>query len=161
MDEIIINKKQKYLLNYLDFHAYDSVYNYSAWDCVVSNINAISLYYNIITDYNDFIRSHITETSVKLSEQNNTNNKMHWNLRTIENAKQILALSFNTDKFNVRTLFDFDINGWQLYQSIDYYMHYIMKSVSNNTMIQFRFNDNKDGYPKYDKLYMMMIQRMS
>ena len=138
MQKIVVKEGKKDLLNYIDFHSYDNGgSNLSAWDYVISNINAVSLYYGIITN-GDNIRSHITETNVKLSDSQNDNKEVHWDFRTIENAKQLLSLSFNADKFMQRHLFDLGADSFNFYNSIDYYMHDVMKSMQNGHMVQFK-----------------------
>eukprot|EP01084_Bolivina_argentea_P136189 239865_1 len=158
MQKIVVTEKRKDLLNYIDFHSYDNGNsNLSAWDYVISSINAVSLYYRIITN-GENIRSHITEENVKLTDEQNTDNIIHWNFRTIENAKQIMSLSFNTDKFSMRHLFDFGANTFNFYKSIDYYMHDVIKPILNGIMINFKFTEYKDGFPRYDNGNNIMSQ---
>ena len=98
-----VNWNRKDLLDYIDFHAY-SVYdtstgeianNYASWDHILNSINSISGYYYGKSD-GDWIKSIISETNVDVSD--NTNPDTVWLQRVIENAKQIMALSFNRDK---------------------------------------------------------------
>ena len=99
------------LLDYIDFHAYTTWdddnneigNNYARWDHVLNSINAITGYYYGKTN-GGWIRSLITETNVHVSDYNDEN--AYWKERVIENAKQIMALSFNRDKIELRHQFD-------------------------------------------------------
>ena len=153
------------LLDYVDFHSYTfmtSYQNRSKWDYVVSSIHAVSLYYDIITSGKK-IKSHITETNVDLPTTYK-NVWIHWIQRSIENAKQIMSLSFNSDKLEQRHLFDLGAStdtifpSYNFYKSIDYYMHDIIKPILDKNIIDFSYKYIVDGYPRYDNGNGIMSQ---
>ena len=158
----LINGKNKNvhddkLLNYLDYHAYNHLGNSndSEWDRVISNFHCLSIYYKIkngIYDYTDgdgysgYIRTHLTETNVQLNATEANDNEIHWNKRAIGNAKHVIGLSHNSDKVGKRLLYTIDdVNGnYVFYQSIDYYMHEVLRYLQDCYYLQFKIETNSN-----------------
>eukprot|EP00486_Rosalina_sp_Unknown_P009126 CAMPEP_0201578800 /NCGR_PEP_ID=MMETSP0190_2-20130828/25860_1 /ASSEMBLY_ACC=CAM_ASM_000263 /TAXON_ID=37353 /ORGANISM="Rosalina sp." /LENGTH=849 /DNA_ID=CAMNT_0048012381 /DNA_START=47 /DNA_END=2596 /DNA_ORIENTATION=- len=170
MDKVV-SKGRKDLLDYIDFHAYSNAdeYNpYARWDFVVSSIHVNSLYWNGLTNGGGFIRSQMTETNVAVYADEIGDADLYWKKRVIPNAQQIMALSHNTDKFQLRIQFAFgaaaeynqekgNYYGFEPYT--DKYMYNVIKPIMEGYPVDFKFTDGvKDGYPTYDNGDGVMAQ---
>jgi len=153
------------LLNYIDFHAYttwDSSNNevgnnYARWDHVLNAINSVTGYYYGKTN-GGWIRSLITETNVHVSDYTDANK--YWYERVMENAKQIMALSFNRDKIELRHHFDLGAssNNLDFWGHTDEYMQQVLKAINDGYPIQFQFDAVTEGFPRFDNGQCIMSQ---
>jgi len=165
---VAVNRKD--LLDYIDFHAYtytgDRYSPWARWDLMVSSIHVISLYYNGLTNGASWIRSMMTETNVALNDVEVKNKWTYWVRRVIENGKQIMALTHNTDKFNMRIQYTMgegegDVTpsnhyGWL--PGSDKFMQDVIKPLQNGYPVNFTFDWVKTGFPRYDNGYGIMAQ---
>ena len=144
MNHDALNSGNDLLLDFFDYHAYDSR---GIWDITVTNINAINNYNWIYNKYN--ILTSITETNQAIANSSDFfNGTEHWQIRTLINAAQIIALSHYPNKIDERHMFDLNATGkgnhFEYWKTIDEYSYQVLKNLQNNFIIKQNLYDSED-----------------